>query len=299
MLRKRPGLVAFFNDAYRPESEVVLSAKDRGFLYGDGLFETVRIHRGRPFLWDWHFERFEGGAWFLRIRIPHNSERLCEVGVGLALRNRMPESVLRLALSRGSGERGYSISGSEVPMLVATLHPLPSLEGKPLDRLRLVVSSARVAERDPLCRFKTANKLLSVVAKMAAADAGVDDALILNSEGNVVESSSANVFWVEEKQVFTPPLEDGVLPGVTRRLVFKLCEQHDIPLTEISATPAHLKKVESIFLTSSVQGIAQANQLDGVDLPGSIVVEQIQREYQVELDKWSEEQNSKAMAREA
>jgi branched-subunit amino acid aminotransferase/4-amino-4-deoxychorismate lyase len=118
-------VIVFLDGQFVPEKEARVSIFDRGFLYGDGLFETLRIYGGKPFRWEDHLERLSRGAEFLKIAVSFSSDALREKCHELIERNKMPDSVLRLTLTRGIGERGYSPKGADKPTLAMTLHPAP------------------------------------------------------------------------------------------------------------------------------------------------------------------------------
>src|SRR5207244_3239562 len=150
-------MIVFLNGQFVPESQAVVSIFDRSFLYGDGLFETMRIHNGKPFRWVQHLDRLRQGAEFLKIRIPFAEAALEKFAAELVTRNQMPEALLRLTLSRGVGVRGYSPKGAEQPFLAMSLHPIPVSE-TPV-QWKLVISSFRLPANEPLAQFKTCNKL--------------------------------------------------------------------------------------------------------------------------------------------
>ncbi|HEX4644553.1 MAG TPA: aminotransferase class IV, partial [Verrucomicrobiae bacterium] len=108
----------FLNGQFVPEEQAVVSVFDRGFLYGDGLFEALRVYNGQPFRWTQHLERLQRGADFLKIRLPFTAAELRNHAAELIRRNQMPECLLRLVLSRGVGPRGYSPRGADLPVLV-------------------------------------------------------------------------------------------------------------------------------------------------------------------------------------
>jgi len=277
-----PFSTASLNGRFLPLDEAQVSASDRGFLYGDGLFETIRIHDGRPFLWDWHMIRFMDGSESLGIALPQSTESLLGNVRELICRNDGPESIVRIALSRGVGQRGYGVTGDEQPTLLITQHPLPQALSKPLS---LVTTTARVAVGDPLARVKSANKLGSILVKRDATRQRADDGLILNSDGNVTETSSANVFWVENGTLHTPPISDGVLPGVTRRLVIDLAPTLGQAVREESAAPDRLQQAEAVFVTSAATGIRAIAQVDGTALGTHPLVGQLQDTYEAELGR--------------
>jgi len=277
-----PFSTASLNGRFLPLDEAQVSASDRGFLYGDGLFETIRIHDGRPFLWDWHMIRFMDGSESLGIALPQSTESLLDDVRELICRNDGPESIVRIALSRGVGQRGYGVTGDEQPTLLITQHPLPQALSKPLS---LVTTTARVAVDDPLASVKSSNKLASILAKREATEQRADDGLILNSDGNVTETSSANVFWVENGTLHTPPISDGVLPGVTRRLVIDLAPTLGQAVREESAAPDRLQQAEAVFVTSAATGIRAIGQMNGTALDTHPLVGQLQDTYEAELGR--------------
>lgn len=266
----------FLNGRFLPESQAVVPISDRGFLYGDGLFETLRVYRGRPFRSADHWRRLERGAQFLKIRLPWSAAELESFARSLIERNKMPDAVLRITLSRGSGAGGYSTSGADNPSLAITLRPLP--QAVPL--LRLKTASLRVGAADPLATWKTTNKLLNILARAEAEASGADEALLLNSDGRVAEASASNVFWLESGTVATVPISEGALDGITRALVLELCVRRNIPFLEKRIERGELLKVEGVFLTNSVMGIIPVAELDGEALRMSPFVTDLQVAYE-------------------
>lgn len=281
-----PFFTASLNGRLVSLDEAQVSASDRGFLYGDGLFETIRIHAGRPFLWEWHMMRFTDGSKLLGITLPQSTGSLLGTVHELTDRNGFPKSVVRITLSRGTGQRGqrgqrgYAVSGDETPTLLITQHPLPSPPSKPLS---LVTTTARVAVGDPLAEVKSANKLGSILAKREATAQQADDGLMLNSNGDATETSSANLFWVESGALHTPPISDGVLPGVTRRLVIDLASALGQVVREESAAPERLRQAEAVFVTSAATGVIAVGQLDGSALGSHPLVAQLQAAHEAKL----------------
>src|SRR5437879_212281 len=139
----RPMFV-FLNGQFVPEEEAVVSVFDRGFLYGDGLFETLRVAGGKPFCWAQHLQRLQRGADFLKLRLPFGAEELRAAAARLVQENQMPESLLRINLSRGVGPRGYSPKGADQPVLVMSLHPAPAIDLEHPPQWRLLTASLRL-----------------------------------------------------------------------------------------------------------------------------------------------------------
>ena len=272
-------MIVFLNGAFVPEEEATISVFDRGFVYSDGLFETLRLYHGRPFRWEDHWERLRRGAEFLKIRPPFSSTGLFAHVGELVTRNGLPESVLRIVLSRGVGQRGYSPKGADQPVLVMSLHPAPSSHaGQPL-QWRLATSSLRLAADDPLAGFKTCSKLRHVLARAEAEENGADEALLLNTAGDVVEATSGNLFWIQDQTVCTPPLDSGALPGVTRLVIVELCQSMGWPFQETRLRRDGLYHVEGAFLTMSTLEVVEVLALDGRDLARSPLTARLHRAY--------------------
>jgi aminodeoxychorismate lyase len=275
----KSGVIVFLNGKFVPEGKAVVSVFDRSFLYGDGLFETIRVFNGRPFRWRQHMVRLQSGAAFLKIKSPFTPEQLRQIVGKLIAKNKMPDSLLRLTLSRGVGVRGYSPKGAEKPVLVMTLHPAPEMDLKRPPEWKLISSAFRLPAGEPLAQFKTCNKLPQILARAEADAAGAHEALLLNTNGFVVEAAAANLFWIESGKVFTPPLAGGILPGVTRGTVLEICAKLEIQTTLKNIRPKKLARADGIFLSLSSFGIVAAKSLDGKKLKRSPLVARIAKAY--------------------
>jgi len=278
-------VIVFLNGQFVPAEQAVVSVFDRSFLYGDGLFETVRVCHGKPFRWAEHLRRLERGAEFLRLRVPFDATALTRFARELSQRNQMPDCVLRVTLSRGVGPRGYSPKGADQPTLVMTLHPPPQLGAEKPPRWRLITSSFRVPTHDRLALYKTANKLPHILARAEAEDRGADDALLLNTDSEVAETTSANLFWIRDKTVFTPPLCTGILAGVTRAGLLELCRSLGIECEEKSVRLDGLKKADAVFLTLSSLGIVEVAGLDEVSFKSSAITEVLREAHLQAVEK--------------
>src|SRR6266571_933323 len=272
-------MIVFLNGEFVPAERAVVSVFDRCFLYGDGLFETVLIFKGNPFRWSQHLERLQRGADFLKIQLPFAPEALCGFASQLVARNQVQDSLLRLTLSRGVGVRGYSPKGAERPSVVMSLHPAPAVDPPDPPGWRLKTSSFRLPANEPLAQFKTCNKLAQVLARAEGDAAGAEEALLLNTEGFVVEATSSNLFWIADGVVWSPPLASGILPGVTRGLVFELCQNLGLGVREGNVSALELQQAQGSFLSLSSTGIAQAISLDGKELARSPLVGVLSRSY--------------------
>ncbi len=271
-------MTVFLNGQFVPEEQAVVSVFDRGFLYGDGLFETMRVFNGRIFRWDQHLARLQRGLEFLNLNVSLNPGQLRGIAQRLVDENQLPDSLLRLTISRGVGKRGYSPVGADKPTLVMSVHPAPTLSTQ--NGWRVVISTVRLPAGEELATHKTCSKLPQILARMEADAAGADEALLLNTEDLVVEGASSNLFWLEGKQVCTPPLPAGILAGVTRAVVLEICRDLQIPTRESTVTAKQLPATQGAFVSLSSFGIVPISSLNGKEMPFSPLSTQIAAAYQ-------------------
>ena len=272
-------MTVFLNGKFVPEQRAVVSVFDRGFLFGDGLFEAMLVRRGEIFRWDQHIERLQRGVNFLKLTVPWSVEELFLFSLQLIERNRMPDALLRINISRGITARGYSPKNAIHPAVVLSLHPLPVLDGKRPPRWRVITSSYCLPANDPLTHFKTANKLPEVMARAESDAAGAHDAILLNPRGFIAEGTSCNVFWVQDNVICTTPLASGALPGITRGVIMELCVKRNIFCREKNAKPADLRRAEGVFLTNTSMGVIEVESLDNHKLRRSPLMQKLWAAY--------------------
>lgn len=255
-------MIVYLNGRFVPAEQASVSVFDRGFLYGDGLFESVRVYAGRPFLWESHVQRLVQGAAALHIVLPTDPEGLRATVFELLRVNHVSDAIVRISISRGPGPRGYSIRGANSPTLVITCHPAAPIDGLSATAWRLHTSRHRVPARDPVAAFKTTNKLTHILARAEAEAAGADEALLLNTDGHLAETSAANIFWLRDQAAYTPHLDAGGLAGVTRSFVLALLRASGWETQEVLTQPNALVEATCIFLTVSTLGIVEITHLD-------------------------------------
>jgi branched-chain amino acid aminotransferase len=233
------------------EGEACLSPADHGFLVGDGVFETLRWYDGRPFDLGAHIARLEDGCSAMGITAPDGGE-LARAVHAVVEANGLRDARIRITVTSGGGPPGL-IRGAEPPtVLVAALalSPWPPTS-------TAVTSRLRRDEQSPLAGVKTVSLADSVVALAEARAAGADEALVLNTSGEVCEATTANVFLVHDGVAATPPLGSGCLAGITREHVLQL------GAVERTLTPADIATAEEAFLTSSTRELQPLVAVDG------------------------------------
>ena len=276
-------MFVFLNGKFVTEKQAVVRVVDRSFLYGDGLFETIRVVKGKPFRGAQHLERMVRGAEFLKIKPPFTPKEVHQFAEQLITKNDMPDSILRVLLSRGVGLRGYSPKGADSPALVMTLHPVPD-DGEPA-ACRLITATTRIHAADPLTQFKTCNKLTQILARAEAEAKGADEALLLNTTGEVVETAGANLFWIYRDRVCTVPTGRGALPGITRAVVLEICQILGLETIKRVIKPEALRGSEGVFMTQSARGVVPIASLDGEPFQPSPLAEKILQAYHETLAK--------------
>lgn len=233
---------------------------DRGLTLGDGVFDTLMVLNGRPVFAGAHRARLVGSAAAIGFRLDATA---VEAAV-LDLAGRIENGVVRVTATRGSGPRGIRAPAEPVPRLFATAAPLnPALMFRPL---RLATSKVRRNETSPTAIHKTLGYLDAVVAMEAAAAAGADDALFLNSAGRVACTTMANLFVIMGGRLTTPPVAEGVLAGIVRAEVLTLAAEAGLTASEAPLGLADLAAADAVFATNSVRLVSPVTALDRAPL---------------------------------
>jgi len=248
--------IVYLNGSLMPRSQARVSVFDHGFLYGYGLFETMRAYHGTIFLLERHLKRLLNSAAVIGL-----SSELAEIDLGKActdtlMANGLQDARLRLTVSRGEAD-SFSGSGTNItPTVLVTARSYQALPVQIYNKgFRVGASSFRRYSQSLLSRLKSANYLLNVLAKKEAEAAGLDESLLLNERGLITEGSISNVFFVAHAGLVTPPVESGILPGITREVVMELADALGINVTEGEVRLEDLGQFGEAFLTNSVTEI--------------------------------------------
>lgn len=253
----------YLNGNFIPDNDAKLEHNDRGFLLGDGIFETMRCYQGTIFSLSDHYARLKESADFLEIPFSMTLEELRAATKSLLEKNMLTEkdASLRLTLTRGTGPRGILPPDNVKPTLMITALPFQAHAPKPL---KVVISAIRRNEFSPLSNIKSLCYLDNVLARRDAARKSADECILLNTVGNVACASVANVFVVTSKGVVTPRLEDGVLPGITRKIVIEICKSNNIPVFEEAISEVDLMNAKEVFFTNRLIEIQPVVQINAV-----------------------------------
>lgn len=254
--------LANWNGEELPLDQVRVSVLDRSFLFGDGVYEVLRVYGRRPFLLEEHFERLRRSL--RELRIGCDVERLRRRTLATLEHSGVCDGVLYVHVSRGTAPtRTHAFPQPPVPP--NELIYVRELERDPYAALHASGASVITCEdiRWRRCDIKSVNLLGNVLAAQAAADAGCHEAILVGPDGAITEGSHTSVFGVQEGAVLTAPLAANVLPGITRQLVVQLAGRAGIPLREESLRREHLPRLSELFLTGTTVDVLPVTRVDG------------------------------------
>jgi branched-chain amino acid aminotransferase len=265
--------VVYLNGSLIPRSQARISVLDYGFLYGFGLFETMRAYGGQVFRLERHLSRLVHSAEILRL--PIRALELKGAVMDTIRANRLSEARIRIAISIGEGSMTPDPSTCGQPtVLILAAHYQPYPRQVYQRGFRAVISSIRRNSQSPLSRLKSANYLENLLARQEARKSGTDEALCLNEKGLLAEASMSNIFLVNDGALQTPRVENGILPGITREVVLELASQLNINAFERDIRLEEIFQAQEAFLTNSLMEIMPLTEVNDkpVDLgrPGSV-----------------------------
>ncbi|HEY8618225.1 aminotransferase class IV [Phenylobacterium sp.] len=238
----------------------MIGPDDRGLLLGDGLFETLLAEGGRLRDEQAHLDRLAAGCAALGLPEPDRAEaarRMHEALSSAGLDG--ARAAVRLTLTAGGGGRGLDRPDPLTPVMFATAAPSP----KPAGPVRLATASIRRNETSAASQLKTLSYLDNVLARREARAASADEALMLNTRGELACAAAANLFWIAGERLFTPALDCGVLPGITRARVIAVARSAGVPLDEVATGPDALAAADAVFVTNSLVRLRRVESLDG------------------------------------
>ncbi len=238
--------IIFLNGKFIPGEQARLPILTPGFLYGWGLFETMRAYNNRIVYFDKHLERLKKSARLLDMRCPYSLAKLKEIIYEAVKINGLRDAYVRLTLWK-------SEIGTDT-LIIAKKYQLYSSQ-KYNKGFRACISSFRQNENSFLAQLKTTNYLLYRLAYAQAIEKGFDEAIILNHKGYIAETSRSNLFFIKDKELFTSSLECSCLDGITRRVIFDLAKKYNIKAYEGNFSMPDLYASDEAFLTNSLMGI--------------------------------------------
>ncbi len=250
--------IAYFNDRFLPLAEVAISPLDRGFIFGDGVYEVLPSYGGHFLALHRHLGRLSASLDFTRIPNPHDSERWAALLNELVARNGAADQAVYLQVTRGVAPRDHRFPAVS-PTVFIMSRPFPEPDHKALaEGLAVILLDD---SRWQHCHAKTTSLIANVLLRQRAQDADAAEA-ILHRDGRITEGAVSNVFAVIDDAVLTPPVGEELLPGVTRALVIGLCRQVGLNVREAEVTSDDLRTAREIWLTSSTRELMPVTRID-------------------------------------
>lgn len=259
------GLVIYLDGHYVPEENAKVSVFDHGLLYGDGIFEGIRVYNGVVFKLDEHIDRLFEGAHAIGLTINEPPAEMSQVVAETCRQNQITDGYIRLVVTRGKGDLGLDpkkCSKSSTICIAATIKLYAAELYEKGMEIVTVATRRNIAEAcNP--RVKSLNYLNNIYAKMEANLAGAGEGIMLNNEGYVAEATGDNVFYVRKGVLITPPIYAGLLEGITRNCVIELAKKRGIPVKETLFTRMDLYTADECFLTGTAAEVIPAVKYDG------------------------------------
>ncbi|WP_455217295.1 D-amino acid aminotransferase [Kaarinaea lacus] len=250
----------YLNGDFMPDTEAKIPVLDRGFIFGDGVYEVIPVYGGKLFRFTEHLQRLQNSLDALKIRNPYPEKQWEQALSDLITQNGGGDLSLYLQITRGSAERDHAIPKNPVPTVFAMCNPL-----KPVPAETVADGVAAITLDDirwQRCHIKAISLLPNVLLRQEALDQGAAEAILIR-DGLATEGAASNLFAVIDGVITTPPKGPMLLPGITRDLVLELAQSHNLPCQEKNIRLEELQVADEIWLTSSTKEILSVTRLDG------------------------------------
>jgi branched-chain amino acid aminotransferase len=281
----------FLNDRFVPREEARVSVFDHGFLYGDGIYETLRAYGGRIFMLQQHLTRLQRSAKLIGLEIPIAEKDWPNLLSDAIARNGLRDAYLRITVSRGTGEIGLDPGLCPKPTVVIIAKPFQAYPAHLFARgVSLVTTSVHRNLATALSpQIKSLNFLNNILAKQEATKAGAFDGVMLNAEGHLTECTTSNIFFVQHGRLCTPSVACGILDGITREVVLTLAKERGMPTEESAYMPEALRQAEECFLTNTTMELMPVRDVDqhlvGTGKPGPLTLA-LHEQFRASLDRF-------------
>lgn len=254
----------YVNGEFVLKEEAVISIYDHGFLYGDGVFEGIRVYEGNVFKLEEHVNRLFESAHSIMLQIPHSKQEMQQIIVDTVIKNNLSSAYIRAVVSRGEGDLGLDPRNCSSPTVIVIAEPL-SIYPETLyeNGLKLASVVNRRSGPDVLNpQIKSLNYLNNILVKLSSVQAEADEALILNGQGYVTEGSADNIFIVKNGAIKTPPVYLGALEGVTRNVIIEIAKERGYSIDESPFTLHDVYVADEVFLTGTAAEVIPVIRVD-------------------------------------
>ncbi len=258
-------LLIYINGKFYPKSDAKVSVYDHGLLYGDGVFEGIRAYNGVVFKLKEHLDRLYQSMHTIMLQIPLTKSEMTQAVLETLKKNNLKNAYIRLIVTRGEGDLGLDPRKCPKPTVIIIAEPMIQIYGAEAKEKGMTATISWV-KRDSVDatshEVKSLNYMNSILAKIEANTAGVDEAIYLDKRGFVCEGSSDNIFMVKGGKVVTPPVSTGALAGITRNRVMKLAEDLGHAVVERNITPNELFNADEVFLTGTAAEVVPVREIN-------------------------------------
>lgn len=277
----------FLNKKIVPAPDAVVSVYDHGFLYGDGIYETMRAYNGVVFMLEKHLDRLSRSASLMKLTLPERAF-IREAIAAAITRNRLADAYIRVTVSRGAGPIGLDPALCREPTFVVIAE---QFRGYPeqlyREGVKIMIAQTRrnlIAAINP--KIKSLNFLNNIFAKMEAKESGAYEALMLNAEGKISEGTVSNIFFVKDAVLCTPSPEVGILDGITRETVISLARKHALPVHEGEYDAADLMNASEVFITNTTSEIMPVSQVEQTVYAVGEITQFLRKVYRDEVSRY-------------
>ena len=258
-------LKIFLGDKLVDEADAKISVFDHGLLYGDGVFEGIRVYGGRVFLHRQHIDRLFESAKAIRLAIPMSPDQVIAAVEATVKANNIQDGYVRLVVTRGAGSLGLDIRKTSHPQVIVIADTISLYPPETYTKGMHLVTASTIRNHPGAlsARIKSLNYLNNILARIEGTDAGMVEALMLNHKGEVAECTGDNIFIVKNRVLLTPGVDAGILEGITRNAVMQLAVEGGYQVRETSLTRHDLYVADEMFLTGTAAEVVAVVSLDG------------------------------------
>ncbi|MEW6116740.1 MAG: aminodeoxychorismate lyase [Nitrospirota bacterium] len=289
-------MLVYLNDKIIPAAEAKISIFDHGFLYGDGIYETLRVYDGVVFLLDEHLERLYRSAMLIGLDIPKDVAGIKSAIYDTLQANKLRNAYVRLTVSRGEGEIGLDPALCRKPTFIVVTKELAEYPRAYYEEgVRIIIPVVKRNCREALNpQIKSLNFLNNILAKIEAKKADAYEAVMTNVAGHLAEGTICNIFFVKDGILCTPSIECGILDGITRSLVLDLAFRNDITIKEGEFTPAELYKASEVFITNTTMEVMPVSRVDDVHYKVGEIAKLLHTKYRQEVNGYVREKKGES-----